>query len=693
METRNKIIIGLVTLGVIIMGILIVTSPSFAAPVENDVKLEENSELIYYIDVNYDGKDANATTSSDSATASVYSDYIYVEDKIPDGLTFKGFVTTDDGSIGAVKRSDGTSCAGYVENGTNGLTYNELTRTVSFRVKNLQAGCKVTVGIITETPTLPTGTNRMDFYNTAYGREGSTTFNSNTVHSFIGRDNVATYQVIYEYVGTVPEGAPEPPITTSYIEGSSVGVSQDVTVEGYTFSGWTSDDVTVTNGSFTMPANTVTFKGSFTESVEDKYTVSYNIKGDTPSGYAVPLDKEYEVGDDVQLDSLKPGDEINGYRFLGWTSTDVTLPETEEDDTAIFTMPEHDVVITGSFERISYTVTYLFQGSVIPPNSDSLLPETVSYYPGDKVTLAEYPVAEGHRFLGWYYADTFTMPSEDVVIYGEWMIETGTFSPTITKTITNKQDIYQEGEKVSFDITVTNTADFTITDVILEEKTDGSYFISGDDYILRNNTYVLIPSITAGNSVTVHAEYIAGNDVVKNITNTVELTGALADNNYYLDTTKDYIGEVDFTVANISLNINKINEDNENLTDAEFTLYSNEELTDIISTGLSFNGLSPNTTYYLKETKVPTGYQILKDPLEVNVDNNGTITIDGYDITTNNGENEVSIVNYAINVLPNTGGIGIIPYIVIGLSLVMTGTICLIIIVRKKGGNHEKDNI
>ena len=207
METRNKIIIGLVTLGVIIMGILIVTSPSFAAPVENDVKLEENSELIYYIDVNYDGKDANATTSSDSATASVYSDYIYVEDKIPDGLTFKGFVTTDDGSIGAVKRSDGTSCAGYVENGTNGLTYNELTRTVSFRVKNLQAGCKVTVGIITETPTLPTGTNRMDFYNTAYGRESSTTFNSNTVHSFIGRDNVATYQVIYEYVGTVPEGA------------------------------------------------------------------------------------------------------------------------------------------------------------------------------------------------------------------------------------------------------------------------------------------------------------------------------------------------------------------------------------------------------------------------------------------------------------------------------------------------------
>ena len=57
---------------------------------ENDVKVEEDSELTYYIDVIYDGKDGEATTSSDTATAQVYSDYIYVEDKIPDGLTFKG---------------------------------------------------------------------------------------------------------------------------------------------------------------------------------------------------------------------------------------------------------------------------------------------------------------------------------------------------------------------------------------------------------------------------------------------------------------------------------------------------------------------------------------------------------------------------------------------------------------------------
>ena len=106
-------------------------------------------------------------------------------------------------------------------------------------------------------------------------------------------------------------------------------------------------------------------------------------------------------------------------------------------------------------------------------------------------------------------------------------------------------------------------------------------------------------------------------------------------------------------------------------------MYRNQELTNIVSTGLSFNGLTPNTTYYLAETKVPTGYQILGKVLEINVGSDGTITIPEYDVSTQNGVNEVSIINSAINVLPNTGGSGVIPYIVIGLILVIAGVVCL----------------
>ena len=131
MKEKKKIVIGLLVLAIVAIIVAIIASPSLAAPIENDVRVEENSELIYYIDVIYDGKDAEATTSSDNATASVYSDYIYVEDKIPDGLTFKGFVSPAEGDgISAVKRSDGTFCSGYVVDGVNGLNYNEFKRKI-----------------------------------------------------------------------------------------------------------------------------------------------------------------------------------------------------------------------------------------------------------------------------------------------------------------------------------------------------------------------------------------------------------------------------------------------------------------------------------------------------------------------------------------------------------------------------------
>ncbi len=79
---------------------------SYSEILENDVEVEPNSYLTYYLDVNYDGVDRNGVESSDTTTAEINSGYINVSDKIPDGLTFEGFVATSDGSIGAVQRSD-----------------------------------------------------------------------------------------------------------------------------------------------------------------------------------------------------------------------------------------------------------------------------------------------------------------------------------------------------------------------------------------------------------------------------------------------------------------------------------------------------------------------------------------------------------------------------------------------------------
>ncbi len=693
MKNKRMLLIGIVGFIMIGVGIIIGLSFSFATPLENDVKLEENSELIYYIEVNYDGKDGSAVSSSDSATAQVYSDYIYVEDKIPEGLTFKGFVETDDGTIGAVKRSDNSSCAGYVDGGVSGLKYDSDTRTVSFKVNYLQAGCKITVGIITQTPTLSNGIYRMDFYNTAYGREGSRSTKSNTVHAFVGRENISPFNVIYQYTGDVPDGVPEVPAVTSYIAGSTVSVNQDINIEGYEFSGWTTDDVSVSDGVFIMPSSHVTFQGSFTKKVEKKQDVTYTITGEIPDGYLPPLDKSYVVGSDVKLDSLKAGDIINGYRFLGWTSSDVELPSTNIDDSIIFTMPDHSVTLVGMFARISYKVTYQFQGSVIPPNADSLLPIEKNYYPGDTVTIASYPNATGYKFLGWYSSEQFTMPEEDVIIYGEWMVEEGVFSPTITVNIINKQESYHNSDVVRFSIVVENTADYPILDVMLEEKTLDCIFVDGEGYTVRSNTQVLIPTIDAHSSVTVYASYNVGTDVVKNVTNVVQLTGALASNsNYHLDISKEYKSAVDFVISNIALQITLVNEDGENISGAEFTLYRDSNLSNVVSTGFEFTGLSPNKTYYLKQTRASTGYQLLGKALEIKVANDGNIIIPDYDVSNDNGVNKVSIVNKKINILPNTGGVGIIPYIVVGLILIIGGTVCLVLLFRKRGEKDEKNH-
>lgn len=650
---------------------------SYAAPLENSVRVKENSDLTYYIDIIYDGKDKNLVMSNDSTMAEVHSDYIYIEDKIPDGLTFKGFVTSEDGTIGAVQRDDNTkSCTGYVVDGTSGLVYDEATHTVSFKVKNLKAGCKITVGIITTTPSLPEDQIRMDFYNTAFAKEGTFSASSNTAHAYIGEMEATLYDVIYKYEGDVPDGAPTLPATAQYLGGATISVNNDISLDGYVFSGWSTQDVTITNGDFIMPEKTVTFTGSFIK--KETYKVSYKIDGESPEGFIVPTTKEYGENDIVYIDSLTLGDEINGYRFLGWTTTDTTVTD------GTFEMPAQSVTFIGRFEKISYTVSYKFQGDVIPPNADSLLPETKSYYPNDEVSIEENPTSEGYRFLGWYYSETFKMPEENVVIYGEWMVEVGTFTPTMATTIVNPKNYYSKDDIIEFKITITNTADFTIKNVIIQNHLSGSTFTQNENYTLLNTQFAQIPSIAANSTIEVYATYIVGDEPLKEYSNIVTLNGALADNNYTLDTSTEYETKNIFNVANISLQINKVDEDNNVLQGAEFSLYSDSNKTNLISTGTTFTKLTPSTTYYLEETKAPSGYILLGKTLVVTVNSNGEISIENYEVANQDGIGIVNILNQKINILPNTGGIGNIPYVISGIIVIFITVVGYIFYLKRK---------
>lgn len=88
------------------------------------------------------------------------------------------------------------------------------------------------------------------------------------------------YNVTYEYTGTVPTGAPELPKEASYKAGDPVEVAAAPTLNGYTFSGWSTTDATVgSDGSFTMPSNKVTLTGSWTLRSDLSYTVHYYWNG------------------------------------------------------------------------------------------------------------------------------------------------------------------------------------------------------------------------------------------------------------------------------------------------------------------------------------------------------------------------------------------------------------------------------
>lgn len=163
------------------------------------------------------------------------------------------------------------------------------------------------------------------------------------------------------------------------------------------------------------------------------------------------------------------------------------------------------------------------------------------------------------------------------------------------------------------------------------------------------------------------------------------------------DTTHTYTFDIDGkTVGSLTSNIiNKYGEEKEQgtdenlpLKDAEFTLYKSDGST--VYTNNVFNGTTTTDvngqikitglaegTYYLKETKAPSGYSVNTHPYKIVIDANldditgeltsWTITIDGHATSTftmNSGtaviteKEETNIQNTKLSSLPSTGGIG-----------------------------------
>ena len=113
--------------------------------------------------------------------------------------------------------------------------------------------------------------------------EGSGTTNAQNILTLKLYYTRNSYTVKYEYTGKVPTDASALPEDATYKYGAAVEVAADATADGYTFSGWDHED-------FTMPAEYVMIRGSFTPNTDISYTVEY----ETAEGEKLLQDKVVE---------------------------------------------------------------------------------------------------------------------------------------------------------------------------------------------------------------------------------------------------------------------------------------------------------------------------------------------------------------------------------------------------------------
>ena len=208
-----------------------------------------------------------------------------------------------------------------------------------------------------------------------------------------GTFSIKSYKLTY-----LVDGQQYKQYTVKY--GETITPEAAPTKTGYTFSGWS-------NLPTTMPDHDVTVSGSFTV---NSYTLTYMVDGAVYKtftlNYGTPITPE-----------VAPTKE--GYTFSGWS----------EIPTA---MPDHDVTITGSFTINSYTIIYLYEGTVVNRVTleyDEEIPEYT--YAPESTQEMEY------TFLEWLedgVSFTLTrMPDRDVVLTAS-VDSTPTDIRTITQT-------------------------------------------------------------------------------------------------------------------------------------------------------------------------------------------------------------------------------------------------------------------
>ncbi|MBQ5905103.1 MAG: BspA family leucine-rich repeat surface protein, partial [Clostridia bacterium] len=152
--------------------------------------------------------------------------------------------------------------------------------------------------------------------------------------------------------------------------------------------------------------------------VPETYTVTYEFIGDViPENVTAPEQAIYDEGTSV---TVATDASAEGYIFSGWSTDDAEIEDGK------FTL-NNNVHFVGSWEKL-YKVEYRYTEGYAVPEGAPALPAAVYYKAGDDVDVFGIPYVDRHLFIGWttsdadIFGDMFTMPENDVIIYGYFKI-------------------------------------------------------------------------------------------------------------------------------------------------------------------------------------------------------------------------------------------------------------------------------
>ena len=282
--------------------------------------------------------------------------------------------------------------------------------------------------------TLPTpsrlGYSFLGFSDTVHGNiKYSTTINDvNEINQkeIFAKWDAINYSITYNLNGGSITGEP-----------NSYTIEDDITIpnptkDGYTFLGWTSDDITTPTKNIKLNGNigNKTFIANWEKST---YNITYNLNGGNITGQPT----NYTIGTTVNI----PNPTKTGYNFIGWTGTGLSAPTKD----LIISNETGDKSFTANWEAINYSISYNLNGG-------SISGQPTSYNIESNITIPK-PAKNGYTFAGWT-GTGLSSATQNVILNGA----TGNRNYTATWNIINYSISYNlnggsiSGQPTSYNI-------------------------------------------------------------------------------------------------------------------------------------------------------------------------------------------------------------------------------------------------